>query len=111
MAIDKKELDALIARRMSAIDWLMNKGPSQKDEKALLDLQKSIQMIARILHCSQEPVITNNLWNFLEDEVYERLEEFTDQHGVSLHNIPEDDYDCNPWTPSAYYEGKTDSKW
>ena len=108
---ERQSLDKLISERMTEIDYLMNKGPSPDNEKALRDLQKSIQMIGRILWNAEEEAIVGNLWNFLEDEVYDRLEEIADDHNVSLTDIDEKEYDCKPWTLSAYYKGKTDGRW
>ena len=86
--LEKKGLDALIANRMKEIDWIYNVGVGDADEKVLDDLEKSIQLIGRILHKTEQNVIFGNLWNFIEEEVWEELRTIADRHGVDLTDIP-----------------------
>ena len=107
---NKSKLDDLIAQRMKEIDWILNVGIGAEDEKVVCDLEKSIQMIGRILFKTEHTVVFGNLWNFLEDEILEELTTIADRHGVDLADIPDHPY-VRPWTPTEHFQHKTDDKW
>ena len=107
---NKSEVDSCIERILNQIDWIFNVGPSYEDEERLRDLEKSIQMIGRILYKTNESVVYENLKKYLDTVMAQTLNQIAEENGVDISNVP-DHPSSIQWTPSQHFANNLGDRW